>query len=88
MIPEKKMGERYSSKSEKMKHEKRERGNPKEMMKEYGKKVTSKVKSVKGKVSGVVSKLKPKKTTKVVSKFTSPKAPTNLMAANGRRAVN
>jgi 5-methylcytosine-specific restriction endonuclease McrBC regulatory subunit McrC len=68
----------------------------KDAMKEYRqnkkaevtKKVTSKVKSVKAKVSKVVSKIKPKKTTKVVSRGVTPKAPTNLMAANGRRAVN
>lgn len=36
MIKEKKTGEKYSSKSAKMKHEKSE--SKKEMMKEYGKK--------------------------------------------------
>jgi hypothetical protein len=68
----------------------------KDAMKEYRrnkksevvKKVASKVKSVKAKVSGIVSKVKPKKATKPASKSMAPKAPANLSAANGRRAVN
>ena len=36
VITEKKTGEKYGSKSEKMKHESREKSNPKEMIKEYG----------------------------------------------------
>jgi hypothetical protein len=44
VITEKNTGEKYGSKSEKMKHEKREKSNPKEMMKEYGKKAVSMMK--------------------------------------------
>lgn len=42
IIVEKKTGEKYGSKAEKMKHEKRE--GAKEMMKEYGKKAVSMMK--------------------------------------------
>lgn len=35
-VVEKKTGEKYYSKEEKKKHENREKGNLKEMMKEYG----------------------------------------------------